>query len=213
MIGGVRRMLAGLVLASVLCVAGCGGSGHAPPASGASARVVDASCQSSAGVSQACTFVLGDGERFGCGRTFSGPAPTAGQLERAGCRRLASLKLSEAELAAIARLEVAQTCLTGKGLHAIGGPVLPTNPPDGAVQPSSPSGTAQPGGELVISSSHPTFVAFYADAAVAARVEPALSRADSSSHVQVERHGAETIVWSHPPTSQTRNMVRSCLPR
>jgi hypothetical protein len=74
------------------------------------------------------------------------------------------------------------------------------------------SSSKQPGGELVLSSADPTFIAFYADAAQAARIEPALARADSSSHVLVERRGAETIVWSSAPTSELRSTVRDCLP-
>jgi hypothetical protein len=74
------------------------------------------------------------------------------------------------------------------------------------------SSSKQPGGELVLSSAQPTFVAFYTDVAQAARIEPTLARADSSSHVQVERRGAETIVWSSAPTSELRSTVRACLP-
>lgn len=201
MIRGMPRLRLVLALGAVLCAGGCGGSAHAPTST--TATVVDATCQSSAGAgtaaSSSCTFVLSDGERFSCGQPFKGPSPTAAQLERSGCRRLASLKLSRPELALIARLDGARTCLTGKGLRASGGPVL-----------QNPSGPA-PGGELVLSSAQPTFIAFYTDAAQAARLEPALARADSSSHVQVERRGAETVIWSAAPTSRLRASVRACL--
>ncbi|HTU86547.1 MAG TPA: hypothetical protein VMF57_13285 [Solirubrobacteraceae bacterium] len=65
----------------------------------------------------------------------------------------------------------------------------------------------------MITATHPTFIAFYADAALAARVAPALMREDRGEHVQVQTRGAETIVWSGAPTSDRRNMVWSCLPR
>lgn len=120
MIRSVPRLRVVLALGVVSCAGGCGGSAHAPTST--AATVVDATCQSSAGagtaVSQSCTFVLGDGERFSCGQPFKGPSPTAAQLERSGCRRLASLKLSGSELALIARLNGARSCLTAKGLHA-----------------------------------------------------------------------------------------------
>jgi hypothetical protein len=225
----VRRVLAVLALATVFCAGGCGGSHRASTVS-AAPTVVDGACQSFAlrgqGGSQSCTFVLSDGERFSCGQPFKGHTPTARQLERSGCRRLVSLQLSGAELALISRLDRARTCLTAKGLRAIGGPVLPTAkaPPSGAADkskspggavlvPGAPASSSQPGGELVISSIHPTFIAFYADAAQAARIEPTLMRQNSDTHVQVQERGAETIVWSHPPTGELRNMVSGCLPR
>jgi hypothetical protein len=203
MIHGVRRLLVVLAVGTALGATGCGGSRPARHAT-TSARVVDGTCQSAAAAekpaAQSCTFVLGDGERFSCGQPFKGPAPTAPQLEHARCRRLSSLRLSAAERALIRRLGDARICLTEKGLRVSGGPVL-----------LNQSGSNQPGGELVLSSDDPTFIAFYADAAQAARIEPALARADSSSHVQVERRGAETVIWSAAPTTQLRASVRACV--
>jgi hypothetical protein len=211
----VRRLLVVLVLGAAVYASGCGGSQHAPTAT--PATVVNATCASFGGagktVSQSCAFVLSDGERFRCGRAFRGAAATAEQLEHSGCRRLASLKLSDPERALIARLDGARSCLTAKGLHAVGGPVLPTGPPGGTVQLPTPPGSTQPGGEVVITSAQPTFIAFYNDATQAARIEPGLARSDASAHVLVERRGAETIVWSHAPTAQLRNTVRACLPQ
>jgi hypothetical protein len=217
MIRGVRRLLAVFALGTILCATGCGGSHPAASATTTTARVVNGVCQSDSlrgqAASQSCTFVLSDGEQFSCGKPFAGHAPAAAQLERAGCRRLPSLKLSSAERALIVRIGDAQTCLTAKGLRATGGPLLPSSPPGGTVLPSGPPGSTQPGGELVLTSAHPTFIAFYASAAQAARIEPALSRADSSSHVEVEAHGAETVIWSHAPPNGVRNMVSGCLPQ
>lgn len=212
----MRRVLALVAASTIVATAGCGGSQPAGSATTAAARVVDGSCQSDSiegGPSaQSCTFVLSDGERFSCAKPFSGQTPTAAQLERTECRRLPSLKLSAAERAVTARIEAASTCLNAKRLRAIGGPVLPTYPPGGPVAPS-PLSSSQPRGELVITSSHPTFIAFSANAAQAARIEPALVRMDAGSHVEVERRGAETIIWSSAPTSELRNTVWGCLPQ
>jgi hypothetical protein len=218
MIRGVRRLLVVLAVGTVACATGCGGSSHgSTPTTASAATVVNATCGSSAlrgkPPVQSCAVVLSDGERFSCGAAFKGATPTARQLERLGCRRLPSLKLSGAELALIARIDGARSCLTTKGVHAVGGPVLPTGPPGGTVQLPAPANSTQPGGEVVLDSSQPTFIAFYTNAAQAARIEPELARSDRSAHVLVEGHGAETIVWSHAPTEQLRDTVRACLPR
>jgi hypothetical protein len=63
----------------------------------------------------------------------------------------------------------------------------------------------------VISSTHPTFIAFYTDAARANRIEPELKRADSGKHVILERRGAVTIVWTQAPAGDTRESVWRCV--
>jgi hypothetical protein len=64
----------------------------------------------------------------------------------------------------------------------------------------------------VISSAHPTFIAFYTDAARAKRIEPKLRRDDSGKHVMLERRGAVTIVWTQAPADDTRQSVWGCVP-
>src|SRR5881275_670674 len=67
-----------------------------------------------------------------------------------------------------------RSCLVSKGLRAVGGPAFPSRPPD----------PTQADGELVISSStRPTFIAFYTDAARAERIEPALKHDDAHMNV------------------------------
>ncbi|MBV9604739.1 MAG: hypothetical protein JO027_06520 [Solirubrobacterales bacterium] len=63
----------------------------------------------------------------------------------------------------------------------------------------------------MIPSSHPTFIAFYPDAARAARIELALSRDDAREPVSLERRGAVTIAWSQAPAGHERDLVWSCL--
>jgi hypothetical protein len=63
----------------------------------------------------------------------------------------------------------------------------------------------------VISSAHPTFIAFYTDAAKGRRVEPALRRDDAGKHVLLERRGAVTIAWSQAPAGDFRDAVWACV--
>ena len=84
----------------------------------------------------------------------------------------------------------------------MGAPVLPPSPPS----------SAEADGELVISSSRRTFIAFYIDAARAGRIEPALARQDRPAHMLLERRGAATIVWTRAPAAELRDAVRACVP-
>jgi hypothetical protein len=200
----VRHRLALLALGTVLVAAGCGGS-HRAATTAADAQVNSGTCAESGlrgkpGVGS-CTFVLNDGRRLGCKRTFNGPTPSVPQLLRDACRWLAPLKLSHSMHALIARIDSARGCLTSRGLHAVGGPAFATRPPD----------QAQPDGELVISSTHPAFIAFYTDAARAQRIEPALRRDNASKHVWLERRGAVTIAWSRAPAADVRHAIWGCV--
>jgi hypothetical protein len=193
-----------LCIGTCLLVAGCGGS-HPASAAAADPQVNTVSCTASGApgkpTKHSCTFVLNDGRRLGCNRDFNGPTPSVPQLLRGGCRWLAPLKLSPAMRALIARIESDRSCLTSKGLRAAGGPAFPSRPPD----------PTQPDGELVIRSAHPTFVAFYTDAARAKRIEPALRRDDAHMHVIVERRGAVTIAWSQAPAGDLHHTVWGCV--
>jgi hypothetical protein len=113
--------------------------------------------------------VLSDGQQFRCRQAFEGQTLTARVLVHTkGCVRLRSLVLSPAVRRMIAALDKARTCLTAKGLRALGGPVLP------AVSRDSSSAD----GELVVGSSaaHAVFIAFYTDAARAQRLQASLMR-------------------------------------
>lgn len=204
----MRRLLpllcvgvAGLGVVGV--AAGCGGS-HRATATTAGATVASASCEASGAdskpASHSCTFFLSDGQRFRCGRLVKGAAPTVLQLERAGCHRLASLRLPTPVRRMTARLDQDRACLSARRLRVVGGPVLPPNPPD----------STQPDGEIVISSTHPTFIAFYTDAARARRLAPAVVRAAARTHVLVERRGDVTIVWTRAPSGALRDAVGAC---
>jgi hypothetical protein len=197
--------LAALLCAGIcLLAAGCGGS-HAATTTSADFQENSASCEASGAAGKpttySCTFVLNDGRRLGCNRTFIGPTPSVPELLRDGCRWLTRLKLSRSMRAVIARIDRARSCLTSRRLRATGGPAFPTRPRD----------AAQPDGELVISSSHPEFIAFYTDAARARRIEPVLRGDDSRKHVLLERRGAVTVVWSQSPADELRHAVWGCV--
>jgi hypothetical protein len=200
----MRRVAVLLALGTVLLAVGCGGSHRASTAS-ADAQVNTGMCQSSGVTGEppasSCTFVLNDGRRLSCDRTFTGPTPSVPQLVRDGCRWIAPLKLSRSMRAVIARIDSGRSCLTSKGLEAAGGPAFSSRPPD----------PAQPDGELVIRASHPAFIAFYTDAARAKRIEPALRREDSGKHLLLERRGAVTIVWMQAPAAGLRDTVWGCV--
>jgi hypothetical protein len=200
----VRSRLVVLVLGTVLVAAGCGGSQPASRTT-ADARVNTGLCQASrvAGkpTANTCTFVLNDGRRLGCNRSFVGPTPSVSQLLRDGCRWLTPLNLSASVRALIARIDSVRSCLTSQRLRAVGGAMLPPNPP----------GPAQPDGELVITSRGPSFIAFYTSVARARRLEPAILRTAAQSHVQIERRGAVTIAWSRAPAGPVRDTVWTCV--
>jgi hypothetical protein len=88
--------------------------------------------------------------------------------------------------------------MIAKGLRAFGGPVLPGR-------------SRTPDGELVLSSSHPTFIAFYIDVAQARRLEATIVRRARISHGQVETRKAVTIIWTRVPTNSLRSSVEACV--
>jgi hypothetical protein len=200
----MRRVAVALAVPAVLLAAGCGGS-HPETRSTADAQVNSAMCQADSvtgtAATRSCTFVLNDGRRLGCARSFAGPAPSVALLVRDGCRWLTPLKLSPAMRTLIARIDSDRSCLTSKGLRAVGGPAFPSRPPD----------PSQPDGELVITSKTPSFVAFYTDTARASRTLPALRRLDAGKHVVLEHRGAVTIAWTQAPAGALRSAVWACV--
>ncbi|MHB8490873.1 MAG: hypothetical protein ACYDA6_01485, partial [Solirubrobacteraceae bacterium] len=125
-------------------------------------------------------------------------------LEHArGCVRIPSLVISPGVGAVIAAIAKTRTCLIANGLRAIGGPVLPPNPP----------GSSSAEGELLVGNpASDAFIAFYTDAGKARRLEAGVARNARRFGAQVERHGAVTVVWARPPASPLRRAVEACTP-
>ncbi len=185
-------------------IGGCGSGSK--PAAAADAQVEAGSCQSSGidghTTSQSCSFILSDGQQFRCQKAFAGHSPTARVLEHTtGCVRLRSLVLSPAVRRMIAALDRTPSCLTAKGVRALGGPVLP---------PPSPSSSSADG-EIFVgrSAAHAVFIAFYTRAARAQRLQAGLLSNARRLNGQVERQGAVTVLWLHP-RSGVQAAVRAC---
>jgi hypothetical protein len=115
------------------------------------------------------------------------------------CVPLSRLVMSASMRAVAARIEVARACVTRNGLRVTGGPAFPP-------ERSSPS---SPDGEL-IAGTVGVFIAFYTDPAKAQRLEPQVIHSAKRHGWQVERHGAVSVLWIHPPSSSARSTVEAC---
>jgi hypothetical protein len=112
-----------------------------------------------------------------------------------------SLVIPAAVRGITAAIAKARSCLTAAGLHAVGAPVIPPNPP----------GSISADGEVVVSATPiAVFVAFYTDAAKAQRLESELTRNATRIGGQVERRGAVTVLWTRPPVAKLRHTVEAC---
>jgi len=112
-----------------------------------------------------------------------------------------SLVIPAAVRAVTAAIATARRCLTAAGLHAVGGPVIPPNPP----------GSTSPDGEVLVSAGPiPVFVAFYTDTGKARRLEGEVTRNAARIGGQVERRGAVTVLWTRPPGTKLRQTVEAC---
>jgi hypothetical protein len=56
------------------------------------------------------------------------------------------------------------------------------------------------------------FVAFYVDLGKARRLASVVARDANRLAGEIERRGAVTILWVHPPAREQRRAVEACLP-
>ncbi len=129
--------------------------------------------------------------------------PSTSQLEHAnGCVPLSRLVTSASLRAVAARIDVVRACLRNRGLRVTGGPAFPSTP----ATPHSPDG------ELIAGAANTggAFVAFYGTPDKAKRLEPEVRRNAARFGGQVERHGAVTVLWIHPPSSTARTTMEKC---
>jgi hypothetical protein len=211
---GARAL--GILATGVLAIGagGCGssvtttsGAVRAAAVSG-SVQVTSASCSSSSAspgssASGSCTFVLSDGRRFSCSPAFERRSRlSVSTLEHAkSCRRLSTLAIPAPARRIFTAIEKARTCLIARGRRVTGGPAFPPNP-------TAPMGLV---GELVVvNGAAPTFIAFYSNPSEAQQLEPEIVHNAKRLGAQLERHGAVTVLWSRPPTSQLRNRLEAC---
>ena len=76
-----------------------------------------------------------------------------------------------------------------------GGPVFPQQGPNSA------------DGELITEGA---FIAFYTNPHEAARLEPEVKQNAKRFGGQVDRNGAVTVLWIHPPASRLHDTVSRC---
>jgi SecD-like export protein len=162
------------------------------------AQLVSGSCTAAGTggqvVSRHCQFVLSDGRRFSCRRQLKGQ-PTSKRIAAAGCVSLRPLVLSPEQKALISRIYADRACLSAQRLRVAGGPLLPSR-------------VRSPDGELVVASTHPTFIAFYVDVAKASRLRREITHPPAG---MVRTHGAVAIVWTRRPPPRLRTTVENCV--
>lgn len=196
-------------------IAGCGSGGAQSSAStGVPAQVASVACSTGAvGTStgtnartpMSCVLVLTDGRRFRCRGEIIGPPPTPAALtHRKGCSEISSLALAPTIKALAVAIYRAQTCITKRGFHATGAPVLPQTQ-------SGPASSRADGELLVLQPGGPVTIGYYTSSAKAQRLAAMVRSAARRTNAQVQRHGAETIVWSRQPSERLRHAVQQCL--
>jgi hypothetical protein len=171
-------------------------------------QVSSSSCSASgesgsSGSVTSCKFVLSDGRQFICPEAFALSHPTVDDIVRAKvCSSLASSAVAPTALPLRTAIANARGCLTGQALSAHGGPA----------SPAGPSAASSPDGELIVRSGNGgAFVAFYANARKAERLEPGVLQNARRFGGQVQRRGAVTVIWVRPPATELRAVVDRCV--
>jgi len=183
------------------------------------AHVSSSSCLSSASSSgaparESCTFYLSDGRRYRC----SGAASTAaantgtsvGSIEHdRRCVALARTRYPSWFRALASRLEGTRVCLRDAGLHAGGEATPPVGPANTATarEATSPVGLV-----ALLDRGGSALIVFYRDARAAQQRAQELRRETKPLGAQVERRGAESVVWAHAPAASVRHRVHTCVP-
>jgi hypothetical protein len=196
----------------MLALAGCGSAGGAKPPTAVAGgpQMASTSCStsvSSGGAavsrSQSCVAVLSDGRRFGCAaRVLQGPVNAATIEHSKACTRLSPIAIPAALQALGVRIAHARACLTKHGLSASGGLIVPP-PADG------PDAT---NGELNTTAAT---ITYYTDAARAAALAPDIARnlrrfRRAGHYAELQRDGAQSIVWFASPGGEVRAAVLAC---
>jgi hypothetical protein len=210
-LGHVRRLAALLTIGAAAAIAGCGGSGSSA-AGGGAPSVVSSSCaessSSAAGGAASpaqgdCTFFVSDGRRFRCSRgrySLSPGSPTVAQLRAArGCAALSRLRLSPGTRTVIARVGRVRSCLQGRHLRVLGGPIIdPTVRSHGVL------------GELIAGYvNHGAVLAFYATSAGARAAQADATAATARENGRTHPIGSVLVIWIHTPAAAVSS-VQGC---
>jgi len=144
--------------------------------------------------------VLTDGRRLRCPPSSANSVSSPSVLTRS-CAHLTPLAVAANIRAVATAIASTRACLTARHRSFTGGPTMPPDPYSGD----------QPDGELTLGEDKTVgFIAFYRDERRARRLEPKLASNAKRIEGEVERHGAVTLVWSHPPSDALRADMRAC---
>jgi hypothetical protein len=133
-----------------------------------------------------CTFVARDGRRFQCAQEPIAPTPSLDRAEHdKACSRLPSITIPPEKRRIIDRIDRTRNCLSSRGVHATGGPMLVHE-----------SHTTTSVGSL---KTRGTTIIFYVDSGVARRLRPYFQARKQVDGTEFQAHGAVFIVWQQAP--------------
>jgi hypothetical protein len=144
--------------------------------------------------SESCDIILSNGRRYRCHHFFGG-RPTARRLTAAGCRRMASIRITAAQLQLYRVVDRRAECLTRQRLR-----VLPI--------PLPLDKRRDPAGQIVDTAHNRFVVDYYLTAAEARRDAPRLRKGPPLTEVQ--RRGNVAIVWLKHPSARLQKTMSAC---
>lgn len=155
-----------------------------------------------------CTMVFSNGRRYRCSARFAqhlapGVTPASVFEHAKACQQLSRLVIPAALRAVAARIGKARACLLAHGLRVVGGLVFPLQ--------HEPAGESYaPAGELNLDSST-VLVGFYSDARHAEAAVPRVIENVRRVHGEINRAGADNIVWPAAPPHRLLHIVQGCI--
>jgi|GEM_PF-4663621 hypothetical protein len=155
-----------------------------------------------------CTVVLSDGQRYRCSSQFAqrlapGLTPASVFEHAQACSQLSRLVIPAALRPVAVRIGKARACLLSHGLRVVGGLVFP-------LQPKPAGESYAPAGELNLDLST-VLVGFYSDARLAKAAVPRVIENVRRVHGEVDRAGADNIVWGAAPPHRLLHIVQGCV--
>jgi hypothetical protein len=169
-----------------------------------------------------CTVVLSDGQRYRCSSRFAqrlapGLTPTSVFEHAKACNQLSRLVIPAALRAVASRIGKVRICLSAHSLRVVGGLVFPVDRGAGYAPAGeldvSPRKTSSTGGVVLHGVGLPgdALVGFYTDARHAASSARRVMKNVNRVGGQLERAGAESILWLTPPPHAVRDIFKACI--